>query len=73
MTRCSIEPKTRKYVKGYGFVSFKKSLSNKYGKKLLNTAAKTRLYALKTASEKVVINKLKQQMNSWERKSKTCP
>ena len=41
MTRYSIEPRTRKYVKGYGFLSFPKNLSNKYKKKLLNIAAKT--------------------------------
>ena len=37
--RYSIEPRDRIYVKGYGFLSFAKnmgkSLSNKYGQKLL--------------------------------------
>ena len=33
MQRYSIEPRTRKYVKGYGFLSF----ARKYKKKLLNT------------------------------------
>ena len=37
MTYYSIEPKTRKYVKGYGFLSFARYLSNKYGKQLLDT------------------------------------
>ena len=37
MTRYSIEPKTRKSVKGYEFFSFLKKLSNKYGKQLLAT------------------------------------
>ena len=41
MTRYSIEPRTRKYVKGYGFLSFSKYLSNKNGKQLLDIAAKT--------------------------------
>ena len=63
MTSCSIEPKTRTYVKGYGFLSFARNLFSKYGQKLLNIASKTGLYALKTAPEKLVINKLKQQMN----------
>ena len=53
-TRNSIEPRTRKYLKGHAFLSFAKSLSNKYGKQLLNTASKTGLGALKTASKKVV-------------------
>ena len=52
MARYSIEPKTRKYVKGYGFLSFARNLSNKYGKKLLDTATKTGLDAAKIASKK---------------------
>ena len=40
--RYSIEPRDRIYVKGYGFLSFAKnmgkSLSNKYGQKLLDSA-----------------------------------
>ena len=39
--RYSIEPRDRIYVKGYGFLSLakntSKSLSNKYGKKLLDS------------------------------------
>ena len=39
--RYSVEPRNRIYVKGYGFLSFAKnmgrSLSNKYGKKLLDS------------------------------------
>ena len=34
MTRSSVEPRTRKYVKGYGFLSFAGYLSNKFGKQL---------------------------------------
>ena len=37
----SIEPKYRKYVKGYGFLSFARNFGGKYGKKLMNTAIKT--------------------------------
>ena len=47
-------PKTRKYIKGYGFLSFARNLCNKYGKEFLDTATKTGLDALKTASKKVV-------------------
>ena len=39
--QCSIEPKERRYVKGYGFLSFARNFGNKYGKKLMNTAIKT--------------------------------
>ena len=53
MTRYSIEQRTRKYVKGYGFLSFARNLSNKYGKILLDTATKTELDALKTTSKKL--------------------
>ena len=39
--RYSIEPKERRYVKGYGFLSFARNFGNKYGKKLMSTAIKT--------------------------------
>ena len=32
MAHYSIEPRARKYVKGYGFLSFSKNLPDKYGK-----------------------------------------
>ena len=51
--RYSIEPKFSKYVKGYGFLSFAKKFSNKYGKKLMDTATKTEIDAAKTASKRV--------------------
>ena len=46
MQRYSIEPRTRKYIKRYGFSSF----ARKYKKQLLNTG----LDSLKTGSKKVV-------------------
>ena len=39
--RYSIEPRERRYVKGYGFMSFPRNFGNKYGKNLMNTAIKT--------------------------------
>ena len=49
--RYSIEPRDRIYVKGYGFLSFAKnmgkSLSNKYGQKILDSAKKSTTDALK--------------------------
>ena len=39
--RYSIEPRERRYVKGYGFMSFTRNFGNKYSKKLMNTAIKT--------------------------------
>ena len=53
--RYSIEPRDRIYVKGYRFLSFAKnmgkSLSNKYGQKLLDSAKKSTADAIKTASK----------------------
>ena len=49
-----MEPRFRKYVKGHGFLSFAKTLGNKYGKKLMDTASKTGLDAAKTPSKKIV-------------------
>ena len=45
--RYSIEPKFRKYVKGYSLLSFAKKFGNKYGKKLMDTATKTEMDAQK--------------------------
>ena len=39
--RYSLEPSYKKYVKGYGFMSFARNFGNKYGKKLMNSATKT--------------------------------
>ena len=52
--RYSTEPRFRKYVKGYGFLSFARKFGNKYGKKLMDTATKTGLDAAKTASKRIV-------------------
>ena len=56
--RYSIEPRDRIYVKGYGFLSFAKnmgkSLSNKYGQKLLDSANKSTTDAIKTASKRAI-------------------
>ena len=50
--RYSIEPRNRIYVKGYGFLSFARSMSNKYGKKLADTAKKSATNAIKTVSKR---------------------
>ena len=52
--RYSTESRFRKYVKGYGFLSFARKCGIKYGKKLMDTAAKTGIDAAKTASNRVV-------------------
>ena len=56
--RYSINQRDRIYVKGYGFLSFAKnmdkSLSNKYGQKLLDSAKKITTDAIKTASKRAI-------------------
>ena len=42
------------YVKGYGFTSFARSMSNKYGKKLVDTTKKSATDAIKTASKRAI-------------------
>ena len=46
----------RKYVKGYGFMSFARSMSNKYGKELVDTAKKSATDAIKTVSKTAIQN-----------------
>ena len=50
----STEPKFRKHVKGYRFLSFAKKCRDKYGKKLMDTATETGIDTAKTASKRVV-------------------
>ena len=52
--RASIEPRYRIYVKGHGFMSFARSMSNKYGKKLVDAAKKSATDAIKTASKRAI-------------------
>ena len=63
--RYSIEPRERRHVKGYGFLSFArnigthatkfaKNMSNKYGQKLVDTAKKSVTDAIKTASKRAI-------------------
>ena len=56
--RYSIESRERRYVKGYGFLSFSKNvgknLSNKYGQKLFDNAKKFSTDALKTANKRAI-------------------
>ena len=56
--RDSIELRDRIYVKSYGFLSFAKnmgkSLNNKYGQKLHDSAKKSTTDALKTASKRTI-------------------
>ena len=52
--RYSIASRDRVYVKGYGFMSFTRSMNNKYGKKIVDTAKKSATDAVKTASKRAI-------------------
>ena len=53
-----IEPRDRRYVKGYGFLSFTKNngkiVSNNYSQKLVDSAKKSATDAIKTASKRAI-------------------
>ena len=50
--RYSAEPKFRKYVNVFGFLSFTRKSGDKYGKKLMDTARKTGIDAAKIVVQK---------------------
>ena len=63
--RYSTEPRERRYVKGYGFLSFArnlgthttkvaKNLNNKYGQKLADSTKKSTTDALKIAGKRAI-------------------
>ena len=63
--RYSIEPKQRRYLKGYGFLSFPrnigthatkvaKNMSKKYSQKLVDTGKKSATDAIKTALKRAI-------------------
>ena len=45
--RFSTEPNYKKYVEGYGFLSFARKLGDKFVKKLMDTATKAEVHAPK--------------------------
>ena len=51
-------------MKGYGFMSFARCMSIKYGKKLADTAKKSATDAIKTVSKRA-IQKLQKQLVTW--------
>ena len=60
----SFELTYRRYVKGYGFLSFARKFGDKYGKKVINTATKTGINAAKKFGDKYskkIINTTKKQ------------
>ena len=52
--RYSLEPRDRICMKVYGFMSFARSMSNKYGNKLVDTAKTSAADAVKTAFKRAI-------------------
>ena len=52
--RYSIEPRERRYVKGYGFVSFARNFSNKYSKSLMDKEIDVSKTFAKTTGNKIL-------------------
>ena len=50
--RYSLKPNYRRYVNGYGFLSFARKFGDKYGKKLMNATTKTGINAAKKIGDK---------------------
>ena len=52
--RYSIEPRERRYIKGYGFMSFARNLSDKYSKSLMDKGIHVSKKFAKTACKKIL-------------------
>ena len=52
--RYSIEPRERRFVKGYGFMSFARNFSDKYSKFLMDKGIDVSLTFAKTAGKKIL-------------------
>ena len=58
--RYSIEPRERRYVKGYGFLSFARNFSDKYSKSLMDKGNDVGEKFAKTAGKKILKKQQKQ-------------
>ena len=52
--RYSIEPRERRYVKGYGFMSFARNFSDKYSKSLMDKGIDISKKFAKSAGRKII-------------------
>ena len=52
--RYSLEPTYRRYVQGYGFLSFARHFGEKYGKKIIDTTKKQGSEFAKKAGKRIV-------------------
>ena len=80
--RYSIEPRERRYVKGYGFMSFARNFSDKYSKSLMDkgidvskkfakTAGKRILKETAKATRDLIGNKIADKITSASKKSQS--
>ena len=58
--RYSIEPRKRRYVKGYGFMSFARNFSDKYSKSLMDKGIDLSKTFAKSAGKKILKKQQKQ-------------
>ena len=70
MTCYSVEPRTRKYVTGYGFLSFARNLSNKsekqvYCYKKRNKSSKKIIHKAAEATVEFLGNKIADMVTKW--------
>ena len=60
--RYSIEPRERRFVKGYGFMSFARNFSDKYSKSLMDKGIDVSKKFAKTAGQK---NTKRNNKSNW--------
>ena len=56
--RHSLEPEYRKYVRGYGFLSFARNFRDKYGKSIINSKKVKKLMDGATKTSKILLKLL---------------
>ena len=61
--RYSLEATNRRYVKGYGFLSFARKFGDKYGKKLINTGINSARKISNSKYDKKIIDTKKKEVN----------
>ena len=74
----SIEPRYRRYIKGYGFLSFGKnngkSMRSKYSQKLIGSAKKRSIQKTAEPTGDLIANKIADKITSVSKNlRKNCP
>ena len=68
----SIEPRERRYVEGYGFLSFARNLNNKYGQKFGNSAKRLAIDKSEATGD-LIGNKIADKISSYSKKRANEP